>query len=375
MTKPVKVLLVCKGLGLGGMERLLASSIPYLDRDEFDYEIVYFLPWKDDLVPEFVSAGIPVHCLDIGKSLDPRAVPRLRSLLIEHEIELVHTHSPHPAAVARIASRFTSVRALVHTEHSLPESRKAISHLANRATHPLNDLTIAVSGEVGSSVDQRGVFSPRNLRVIHGGIDIESIEKAASEPSAVSIPAGRMVVGNVAHLRAQKGLDTFVQAAAAIAEERPDTHFVIVGREKQAGYQRELEQLSASAGIGDRITFTGFLMNPYPILGLFDVFMLSSRHEGFPVAVLEAMSLARPVVAPTVGGIPEAITDAVDGLLVPPGDPQALAAATLRLLADPEMRSRLGANARATVLAKFTVEGMVREVEDAYREALSDGDR
>lgn len=371
MTRPVKVLLVCKGLGLGGMERLLASSIPYLDRDEFDYEIAYFLPWKDDLVPEFVSAGIPVHCLDIGKSLDPRAVPRLRRLLIEKEIELVHTHSPHPAAVARIASRFTPVRALVHTEHSLPESRKAISHLANRVTHPLNDLTIAVSGEVGGSVDQSGVFSPRNLRVIHGGIDIEAIEKAASEPSTVSIPAGRMVVGNVAHLRAQKGLDTFVQAAANIAEERPDTHFVIVGREKQAGYQRELELLASSLGLGDRITFTGFQMNPYPILGSFDVFMLSSRHEGFPVAVLEAMSLARPVVAPTVGGIPEAITDSVDGLLVPPGDPEALAAATLRLLADPEMRSRLGANARATVLANFTVEGMVREVEDAYREAVS----
>lgn len=375
MTKPVKVLLVCKGLGLGGMERLLVSSIPYLDRDEFEYEVVYFLPWKDDLVSEFVSAGIPVHCLDVGKSLDPRAVPRLRRLLIEHEIELVHTHSPHPAAVARMASRFTPVKALVHTEHSLPESRKTVSHLANRLTHPINDVTIAVSDEVASSVDQRGVFSPRNLRVIHGGIDIESIEKAASDPSTVSIPAGRMVVGNVAHLRAQKGLDTFVRAAAAIVVEQPDTHFVLVGREKQIGYQRELEQLAASLGVGDRITFAGFQMNPYPILGMFDVFMLSSRHEGFPVAVLEAMSLARPIVAPTVGGIPEAITDAVDGFLVPPDDPQALAAATVRLLTDPALRSRLGANARATVLANFTVEVMVREVEDAYHEVLAGGDR
>lgn len=373
--RPKRVLMLAKGLGLGGMERLLVESIPHLDRSTFAYEVAYFLPWKDDLIPRFEAAEIPVHCVNVRSDLDVTAPLKLHSLFNEREIELVHSHSPHPAAMARLGAWGTRVRALVHTEHSLPGSRRAVSQMANRLTHPLNDLTIAVSDDVAIAVDSGRLLHPRRLRVIRGGLDHNVVAAispadAARARASLAIPSGHLIVGNVAHLRAQKGLDDFLRAAAKIAAECPSTSFVIVGREKEPGYQAQLTALAEQLEIGDRVRFTGFQSDPYPFLAAFDVFMMSSRYEGFPIALIEAMAMGKPVVSTNVGGVPEAITDFTNGILVDPGEPGRMAEQVIRLLEDEAERSRLGENARRTVRDQFSIRTMVGSIEAAYKEVL-----
>jgi glycosyltransferase involved in cell wall biosynthesis len=362
-----------KGFGLGGVERLLSESIPHLHRERFDYEFAYFTPWKDDVVPAFVDAGLPIQCLDIRSDTSLNAVAKVRRLLRQGEYDLVHTHSPLPSAIARVMA---SGAALVHTEHSLPGSRNRLTRLANRLTYPLCDVVISVSQIVEEAVAS-GWPTPRSTKVIHGGIDQSALaavtEAEVSEARAsLNIPPGDLVVGNVAHLRSQKGHDTWLETARAVISEVPNTTFVVVGREKETGYQDMLERRTAELGISEKVLFTGFKPDPYPFLAAFDVFLMASEFEGFPIALVEAMALGRPVVATDVGGVAEALGSEGSGLLAPPGDVQSLATHVVDLLEDGARRRELGARAQARARTEFSITRMVELVERTYDELLSD---
>lgn len=365
------ILLLVKGLGLGGAERLLARSIPHLDRTRFNYKICYLTPWKDDLVGEFEQARIPTFCLDIANELSPVAAFRLARLLRREAVDLIHSHSPYPAVLARLVSPFTAVRGLVHTEHSLPASRRALTEIANRFTRRVGDRTIAVSNEVARALPGR-----EEIDVIHGGVDLEAMKTASETSDArvirskLGIPDSHLVVGNVAHLRSQKNLELFLEAASQILAERGQASFVIVGREKEEGYQARLEALTETLGIAPHIFFTGFRSDPYPYVAAFDVFMMSSRYEGFPIALVEAMAMGKAVVATDVGGVSEAITNEETGLLVESGDSDALAKGVLRLLENEADRHRLGRRAEEVVHERFSMPAMVSAVEAVYGEVL-----
>ena len=376
MSDKLRVLILVKGLGLGGAERLLSESVPYLDRESIDYEIAYLTPWKDDLVPAFEQASIPVHCLDIGNELDPRAAIRLQRLLRDRRVDLVHSHSPYPSVLARLLAPLTGSPAIVHTEHSLPDSRRAVTQLANRLTYRLTDCVIAVSANVKAGIESGGWLKPHFIEVVHGGVDDRLLSPVDEELVRVTrnelgVDPESFVVGNVAHLRSQKGHTVFLEAAKLIIEEEPDTTFVLVGREKEPGFLDELKAQAAALGIGDRVIFAGFRPNPFPILASLDLFMMTSLYEGFPIALVEAMAVGLAIVATDVGGVGEAIQSGVEGLLVPPRDPHALADAALRLLRDPAERMLLSGHARTRVAAEFTLESMVRRVESLYRDTLS----
>ncbi|MGD2101269.1 MAG: glycosyltransferase [Acidimicrobiia bacterium] len=360
-----------KGLGLGGVERLLSESIPYLDRDRFEYEVAYFTPWKDDVVPSFLDAGLSVHCLDITSDISGTGVSKVRSLIRNGRYDLIHTHSPLPSTIVRVVSPGAT---LVHTEHSLPGSRNRLTRLANRVTYPLCDVVISVSRVVGRAVT-RGWPAPRDSRVIYGGIDPRAVSGTARADvektrAALGIPPGGLVVGNVAHLRHQKGHEVWLETARAVSAELPQTTFVIVGREKEAGYQDTLERRAAALGIDTNVRFVGFQPDPYPYVASFDVFLMASEFEGFPISLVEAMALGRPVVATDVGGVAEALGPEPTGLLARPGDTRALAAHVTELLRDEGKRLELGARARDRAIEEFSIARMVGHVESVYDELL-----
>ena len=365
--------MLIKGLGLGGAERLLSQSIPFLDRAAFDYELAFFTPWKDDVVPDFEEAGIPVTCLDITRDTSLAAIKRLSDHLRSGGYDLVHTHSPYPSALARVLLAGRSGTRLIHTEHSLSASRKPLTRIANRLTYPFCDVVVSVSREVNKTVEG-GWPGPRATRVIHGGIDEAAISPAHRSATREALGASdrSRIVGNVAHLRSQKGHATFLEAAARVAEEIPDALFVIVGREKEPGYQDELAKMADELGIGDRVHFTGFQPDPYPFMASFDLFLMASDYEGFPIALVEAMAMGLPIVATDVGGVGEAIRDGVDGLLTPPGDADTLARHAVDLLQQPDHAAELAGRARERALEEFTLAAMVRRTEDLYREVLGD---
>jgi glycosyltransferase involved in cell wall biosynthesis len=327
-------------------------------------EVAYLLPWKDAFVDEVRASGAGVVCLDAPRPTSVAWLGRLRRLVRDRDIRLVHTHMPAPAAAARLALPGRSP-AFVHTEHNLWSRYRAPTRWANRLTWGRNAAAVAVSAAVADSVRAR---PPRPEVVVHG-LDGASRPPAPRETACAALglaPEGP-VVGTVGNLTAKKDHATLVDAVARLAGEWPEARLVVVG----AGpLEADLRTHAARAGLADRVVLAGSRGDVAEILGAFDVFVLSSRVEGLPIALLEAMAAERPCVATAVGGIPEVVTDGVDGLLVPPGDPDALATAVSKLLADPDRRAELGARA-AVRAGDFDIAAAVRRLEAIYDRALA----
>jgi glycosyltransferase involved in cell wall biosynthesis len=201
--------------------------------------------------------------------------------------------------------------------------------------------------------------------VVHG-IDLDATRSMAQHRSEVRRELGisddEVLVGTVANFRREKAYEDLLAAAAVAVERSPRLRFVSVG---QGPLESEVRQRAAALGLGERFTFLGYRDDAVRIISGFDVFTLSSRHEGLPVSLMEAMALGTPVVATAVGGIPQAVTDGVEGRLVPVGDPQVLAQALVEIAADPDERHRFGAAALARS-DEFDVSRAVRDLEGRY---------
>jgi glycosyltransferase involved in cell wall biosynthesis len=364
-TAPIRVLWLTKGLGPGGAERLLVSFAAIANRERFDLRAAYLLPWKDHLVAALDALGVPAVCLDGRREADPRWVRRLRALVRADRIEVVHAHSPLVAALARPALRALPRQdrpALMGTEHNLWSSHHPATRWANRLTLPLEDTTIAVSNEVRASMPSR--LARRTEVVIHG-VDVDAIAGRRRERDAARAELGmdgdELLVATVANLRAQKDYPTMLQAARRLADAGEPVSFVSVG---QGPLAEQLEGERDRLGLGERFRFLGYREDPVRVLVAADVFCLSSRFEGLPIALLEAMAAGLPVVATRVGGIPAVITDGREGRLVPAGDPAALAAAVAGLR-DPGLRARCTV-AAAERVRDFGIDRAVQRLQEFY---------
>lgn len=369
-TAPVRVLWVTKGLGPGGAERLLLSSAAIADKERFNVQAAYLLPWKDHLVGPLDALGVRAICLDSRRELDPRWVYRLRNLVREESIDVVHAHSPMVAALARPVLRALprpQRPALVGTEHNLWSSHHPITRWANHLTLPLEDVTIAVSEEVRASMPSR---LARRAEVIIHGVDVDAIAARRSERDAARAELGLsdndLVVATVANLRANKDYPTMMEAARRLADGGQPVRFISVG---QGPLAEELEKERDRLGLGDHFRFLGYREDPVRVLAAADVFCLSSRFEGLPIALLEAMAVGLPVVATRVGGIPSVVTDGIEGRLAQPGDPAALAAAVSELR-DSELRARFAAAAGQRARA-YGIDRAVQRQQELY-EMLAD---
>jgi glycosyltransferase involved in cell wall biosynthesis len=333
-----RVLWVTTGLGRGGTERLLVDTAARLDRSATDVTIAYVLPWKDALRAEAVAAGADVTCVGVGRPpLDPRWIVRLARLVRRERWDVVHTHAPLPAVVARLAARSSS--RVVHTEHNVWARYRAPVRFLNAMTWRRNDHVIAVSDSVAASISRRP-----DAEVVVQGIDASRFttgdDDRAEARRRMGVAPDSIVVGTVGNLVGKKDHANLLRAVASMQALRP-VQVVIAGT---GPLEDELRRLSSDLGVPVRLL--GMRDDVPTLLHGFDVFCLSSQFEGLPIALLEAMATGRPVVATAVGGIPQAVTDGVDGLLVPPGDSGVLAAALTKVLDDPDLAGRLGAAAR-----------------------------
>jgi glycosyltransferase involved in cell wall biosynthesis len=363
----IRVLLVIKGLGPGGAERLLVSAAAALDPSAFEVEVAYVLPWKDALVPELEALGVTVHCLGGDDPRDPRWVLRLRRLLASQRYDVVHAHLPVAACAARLAGRSLGRRRplVVTTEHNAWSTYALPTRIANAVTAVLDDATIAVSDEVRQSIWWPGVRR-RTESVVHG-VDGERVREALrhreSARAELGAASGDVVIGTVANLRAQKGYPDLLDAARLVLDRAPQARFFAVG---QGPLEEQVRARHAELGLGERFRLLGFRPDATRLLAGADVFVLASLYEGYPVALMEAMALGLPVVATAVGGVGQAVHHGVEGLLVPPRHPDLLAEALAGVVGDPTSRAGLAAASRARG-ADFDVARSVRRMEETYR--------
>lgn len=364
-TSRARILLLIKGLGVGGAERLLEAAVPHLDRDRFDYHIAYLLPWKNALVPAFEAAGVPVHCLDMRFPADPRPLRRLIGLLRRERIDLVHAHLPVAGVCARIAARWVGGPRVVYTEHNVPDRYSLPTRVLNRRTYRMNTVVVAVSDEVRRAVEPYANGRPA-IVTVQNAVDADALAALPVERDAVRREFGfspdSLLVTTVGNMTPKKGHTFLLAAAAQVLAKHPTARFLLVGLGPLAD---ELKAEAARLGLDGRFVFTGFRADAVRLVAASDIFVLSSLHEGLPVALLEAMALGKPSVVTRVGGVPEA-TDESSSVLVPSGDPGALAAGIGGLLASDDARSRMGAQARVKSRARYGVPQMVRTLEEIY---------
>lgn len=370
MTRP-RVLWLTKGLGLGGAERLLTSVAAGIDPERFEVEVAYLLPWKDAFVAELEQHGVRVVCLGARRTVDPRWVLRLRSLLRQRRYAVVHTHSPVPAAAARMLVR--SPTRLVHTEHNVWDRYRWPTHTINALTYTRNDVAIAVSDAVADSiVPPRWLPGERPVveTLLHG-VDLANVPRGPAARAAardlLGIPADTPVIGSVANLTPKKDHTGLLAAMVQVRRDVPDARLLLVG---SGPLEDQLRREVTDRGLEDAVTFLGSRDDVATLLPALDVFVLGSRFEGLPISLLEAMAAEVSCVATRVGGIPEAITDGVEGRLVAPGAPDALATALVEVLSDAEARARLARAGLARVRAEFSIERAVLRTQALYDQLL-----
>jgi glycosyltransferase involved in cell wall biosynthesis len=363
----LRILQLVASLSVGGAERLLPGLVGGLDRERFDVRICS-LGRSQALADEIGRLGVPVHVLGIERFYDPRAAAALARFVRAGQIDVIHTHLTEADVVGRIVGRALGV-AVVSTLHSLPEGyerqnihRRALQKLTARH---LATRLVAVSPGVRQRFIREWRLPEERIVAINNSVPMEAYLRL---PEGVPVvPGAGPLVTNIGRLSEPKAQDVLLRAAAQVLRARPGTRFWIVG---QGPLEARLRAQAAALGISEQVTFTGLRRDIPQILAQSDLFVLSSRWEGLPVTAVEAMAAARPCVLTRVGGVPDLIDDGVEGRLVPPESPEALAAALLELLNDPVRRLAMGRAARARVQRDFGMERYIAQHAALYEAAV-----
>jgi len=372
----LRILLVIKALSFGGAERLLMETVAAGDRDGFDYEVAYVLAASDGLVDAIRTDGTPVHALGASRSADLTWLVRLRSLVIAGRFDVVHFHLPYTAALGRLAVA-TVPRAgrpaVVYTEHSLWNRAAVITKGINRAGVGRDQALIVVSQAAHDALPS--ALRGRARVIVHGVSRSRADELAADRDriraevrAELGVPDGELLVLTVAIIRPEKGYDVLLDATRILAERDVPVRVAAVG---SGPMEDEVRARHRALGLGDRLQLLGQRHDVLRLMAAADIYVLASHQEGMPVTLMEATSMGLPIVATSVGGVPQVITDGVEGLIVPPGDPEQLANALQQVVADPSLRQRLGRAAREKS-AMFDVAQASRQIEEIYREITDD---
>jgi glycosyltransferase involved in cell wall biosynthesis len=313
---------------------------------------------------------------------DARAFFELLSILRRERFDIVHTHTPKPNIMGRIAARLAGVPCVVNSVHgfyAMPEdpAMKRIPVIAlERFAARFSDLELYDSAEDLAWAQRIGLVKGSKGRFIGNGVDLKRFDpsnvlddRLAALRKGLGIPEGSLVVGAVGRLVAEKGYRELFAAAREIRRAKPDTRFLILG----APDREKADAISSSeiARAEEDVIFTGWVDDVRDLMALMDVFVLPSYREGQPVSAIEAAAMGRPMVLSDIRGCREVVTDGVNGLLVPARDARALAAAINRFLEDADLRHRMGESARDGAVERFDEDKIAGTIVSEYRILLA----
>lgn len=361
-------------LDLGGLERLVLDLIK-TGRDKGYRNSVVCLDRPGLLAQAAAALGAEVHCL--GKESERSlATGRAAELFDLIKPDVLHTHQIGALWHLGRAARARGV-AIVHTEHSdhVGLARGWRGKLKSRwwwyAAGRLAQRFCCVSEDIARSARRWGTVRSDKLVVIPNGVDTDlyaAAKQRAGIRHALAIPEDARVIGTVGRLNEVKRQDLLVRAFARVHAQRAGIWLLLVGEGPE---RSRLEHLANELGIFGRTVFTGYQSRTEHFLSAMDVFALSSRHEGLPLALLEAWAAGLPVVSSAVGGIPRVVEDGRSGLLFESGNEAALARALTRLLDQPQLAAELGAAGKARVAAQYSLQRMADGYEHQYHAALA----
>ncbi|MBL9162701.1 MAG: glycosyltransferase [Planctomycetaceae bacterium] len=358
-SRPLRVLFLLTSMPVGGAETLLVNLVRRLDRRRFAPEIVCLK--EPGPLGEMLSAEVPVHSNLLACKYDLRILPRLMRLMRRPSVDAVITVGAGDKMFwGRIAAHLAGVPVVASALHSTgwPDGVGRLNRLLTCWT----DAFIGVADAHAAHLVSNEGFPAAKVNTIYNGVDCDRFvpQDASEVRRELGIAVGAPVVGILAALRPEKNHELFLAGAKSIREAVPEAEFVVIGDGPQ---RAELEGLAAELGLANAVHFVGSRSDVPALLAACDVVALTSHNEASPVSILEALACGVPVVASDVGSVRETVVDGETGRLFPAGDQAAFVDATVALLQSPAERRRLGAEGRRRVVARWSLDAMVRGYE------------
>ena len=340
----------------GGTERQMTELIRRLDRTRFDVKVVCF--HREGAWLRRVEAVAPVTAFPISGFARAATVAQAASFARwcrRHRIQVLQACDLYANVFALPAAALAGVPVRIGSRRELNPDKSAAQIRLQRHAYRCAHAIVANSSAAKAQLEREGL-APERIRVIPNGVTADRF--------TIARPARPVrTIVTVANLRKEKGHDVLLRAIAALSRSHGDLTFVVAGDGPRGA---ELRALASSLGIADRVRFSGHVDDVPALLGQADAFVLPSLSEAFPNAVIEAMAASLPVIASAVGGLLDLVDHGRTGLLVPPSDPGALAAAIESLVADPARAAQIGAAAREDVASRYSFDRMVHTFEDLY---------
>jgi len=311
--------------------------------------------------------GVECHLISSRGRIDWNSVRAIRELALSNSIDIVHAHGYKADVFVYMAMGKTAIPCVATCHNWIDEDWKAslYGYLDRRALSKYSCVA-AVTGTIKRRLERAGVH-PDRIEVIQNGIDLQPFRCQAGRAPIGAISEINVTVGFIGRLSREKGPDIFVRAARDVLQRRKAADFLIVGNGPE---MPGLKQQTKELGIEGRVRFLGYVRDmPLAYRGL-DIVVSSSRLEGLPMVVLEAMASGLPVIASSVGDVPKLIDDGRTGLLIPPENAEMLARAILRLIDDPQMRRQLGDSALRFVTERFSNDRMSKEYLRFYERVM-----
>ena len=359
----VRILHVAKVAGISGSENHLLLLLPALRERGYDVRFAMLHegePGARELAGLLEEAGIPVERVRLARAASPLAFSRLLRIVRDNRPEILHTHLVHADFHGLAAGRLARVPVLVSTKHGFNPFRGGRAFAAaDRAVAGLADVHIAISAGLARYLAESEGFDEASFEIVHYGI------VAGPEPAPLPRAPRLAVVGRLIPI---KGHDVLLRALAEVRAEASEVTLEVAG---EGRLEEELRATAHRLGLEDAVRFLGRVAPVGPVFERAEVVVVPSFGEGFGMVALEAMERGRPVIASSVGGLPEIVEEGVTGLLVPPGDAGALAAAIRELARDPGRTAEMGAAGRARALEAFSQERCTDRIDELYRAALA----
>ncbi|HJP92798.1 MAG TPA: glycosyltransferase family 4 protein [Pyrinomonadaceae bacterium] len=386
----VHIVHLIEALGPGGAERLLYTNLKHFDPERIRSTVITVYPHATHWLEPITALGVPVVPLNCN---DPREIPkgirRLRTWLLANRPDLIHSHLWAANIIGRVAGRLTGTPVIssIHNPDHEPQAwsdganvsvlkRRIVQELDRWTAHIGNDRLIAVSDYVRHSANRRLGVSLDSIELVYNPIDTDLLQTApamnrAELLRACGLPADSFVLLNVARVSPQKGLLYALRSLPAILQRFPSAQLVSVGATTDPAWLEQLQHEATALGVMDHLHLLGGRRDVIDFLRACDVFIFPSLYEGLGIALIEAMAAACACVASSAGPIPEVVRDGEDGILVPPANPEAIAAAVCRLLDDESLRLRLGTAASKAALSRFQPQQSADTLTEIYESVLT----
>jgi len=366
----MNILYVVTSLDVGGTQKMLYETIKNMDRDK--YQIVVCSLKKGGIYGKILSdLDIKIISLKMNNRsgllnifIFIPSVLKLSKIIHKEKIDIVHSWLFQANIISRISARLAGVNRVISSVRVMEQEKKWQLSI-ERITSNLCKKIIVNSRALKNFLLERNVADGEKIEVIYNGIEVSENTDKRKIFKELGLKENEKIIGTVGRLHKQKGIEYFLESAKIILPSVGfSLKFIIVGDGPE---RKKLESKARRLGIKNEVLFTGIREDAINLISIMDIFVLPSLWEGTPNVVLEAMLWGKPVISTEVGGVPELIENQVDGILVKPGNPVALADAVLQALKNERESIQMGIRAKEKVKKYFSIEKMVEQTEKLYQ--------